>query len=84
MARTPNCLRVYLHRSRLIRQVHGVRILPILPSRLLTPRLLVIPWGRFGTLRKDIELAGKAKSEGGTGRGEEFFAWSEKQVQSYL
>ena len=56
----------------------------MLQFHLLTQRLLVIPWGRFGTLRKDIELAGKAKSEGGTGRGEEFFAWSEKQVQSYL
>ena len=84
MARTPNCLRVYLHRLRSIRQVHGVRTILTLPFNLLTQRLLVIPWGRFGTLRKDIELAGKAKSEGGTGRGEEFFAWSEKQVQSYL
>ena len=84
MAPTPNCLRVYLHRSRLIRQVHGVRTIPTLSFNLLNQRLLVIPWGRFGTLRKDIELAGKAKSEGGTGRGEEFFAWSEKQVQSYL
>ena len=84
MAHTPNCLRVYLRRLRSIRQVHGVRIMPTLPSNALTQRLLVIPWGRFGTLRKDIELAGKAKSEGGTGRGEEFFAWSEKQVQNYL
>lgn len=84
MARTPNCLRVYLHRLRLIRQAHGVRILLTLPFNLLTWRVLVIPWGRFGTLRKDIELAGKAKSEGGTGRGEEFFAWSQKQVQIYL
>ena len=84
MARTPNYLRVYLHKSRLIRQVHGVCIILILQFNLLNLRLLVIPWGRFGTLRKDIEVAGKAKSEGGTGRGEEFFAWSEKQVQSYL
>lgn len=45
---------------------------------------LVIPWGRFGTLRKDIEAAGKTKSEGGTGRGEEFWKWSEQQVQPYL
>ena len=84
MARTPNCLRVYLQRSRLTKQVHGVRIRLTLPFNLLTHRLAVIPWGRFGSLRKDIELAGKAKSEGGTGRAEEFFAWSEKQVQSYL
>lgn len=44
----------------------------------------IIPWGRFGTLRKDIEAAGKTESEGGTGRGEEFWKWSEQQVQSYL
>ena len=29
-------------------------------------------WDRFRTLRKDIESAGKRKSEGGSGRGEEF------------
>ena len=84
MARTPSCLRVYLQRLRLIKQAHGVRTILILPFNILIWHVLVIPWGRFGTLRKDIELARKAKSEGGTGRGEEFFAWSEKQVQSYL
>jgi hypothetical protein len=51
---------------------------------MLTWRITVIPWGRFGTLRKDIEASGKAKSEGGNGRGREFWEWSEKQVQAYL
>lgn len=44
----------------------------------------IIPWGRFSSIRKDIEAAGKSKSEGGTGRAAEFWAWSEKQVQPYL
>lgn len=51
---------------------------------LLTWCTTVIPWGRFATLRKDLEAAGKAKSAGGTGRGEEFWEWSEKQVKPYL
>ena len=54
------------------------------PLRFADLAFSVIPWGRFGTLRKDIEAAGKVKSEGGTGRGEEFWKWSEEQVRPYL
>jgi len=56
----------------------------IVPLHLLTWYSLVIPFGRFGALKKDIELSGKRKSEGGNGRAEEFWEWSEKQVQQYL
>ena len=55
-----------------------------LPCVMLIWRDLVIPWGRFSSLRKDLEAAGKSKSEGGTGRAKEFWEWSEKQVQPYL
>lgn len=51
---------------------------------ILTWCISVIPWGRIGTLSKDINASGKSKSEGGNGRAGEFWEWSEKQVQSYL
>ncbi|MCJ1358633.1 MAG: hypothetical protein MMC33_008633, partial [Icmadophila ericetorum] len=35
----------------------------------------IIPWGRFGPLRKDIDLSAKTKAEGGTGLGAEFWEW---------
>ncbi|KAI4157095.1 MAG: hypothetical protein LQ342_008526 [Letrouitia transgressa] len=44
----------------------------------------IIPWGRFGSLRKDLELAGKTTAEGGSGVAGEFWEWSEKQVEAYL
>ncbi|KAL9609597.1 MAG: hypothetical protein Q9167_005640 [Letrouitia subvulpina] len=44
----------------------------------------IIPWGRFGSLRKDLELAGKTTAEGGSGVSGEFWEWSEKQVEAYL
>ncbi|CAF9908737.1 MAG: hypothetical protein ALECFALPRED_004921 [Alectoria fallacina] len=56
-------------------------------SPMVTPKntgAFIIPWGRFGSLRKDIAASTKSKSEGGTGVGEQFWEWSEKQVQPYV
>ncbi|KIW31665.1 uncharacterized protein PV07_03277 [Cladophialophora immunda] len=44
----------------------------------------LMPWGRVGKLRADIEEAGKSKADGGSGIAEDFWAWSEKQVIDYL
>ena len=44
----------------------------------------LMPWGRLGKLRTDIELAGKSKEEGGTGIAEDFWVWSEQQIREYL
>ncbi|CAL3965505.1 hypothetical protein PZA11_001769 [Diplocarpon coronariae] len=44
----------------------------------------VIPWGRYGPLRADLEAACKSKEEGGTGIATQFWEWSEEQVKSYL
>jgi len=45
---------------------------------------IVGPWGRFFTIRTDISIAGKPKSEGGKGVAEKFWDWSTEQVQQYL
>jgi len=42
------------------------------------------PWGQIKTPRADIEKAGKTKEEGGSGVGEEFWGWCEKEVAAYL
>lgn len=44
----------------------------------------VIPWGRLASIRKDLAEAAKTKEEGGSGNAENFWAWSEEQVKSYL
>ncbi|KAH6717446.1 hypothetical protein BKA61DRAFT_323180 [Leptodontidium sp. MPI-SDFR-AT-0119] len=44
----------------------------------------IIPWGRFGPLRADIEVGSKSEEEGGTGISKKFWEWSEDQVKSYL
>lgn len=45
----------------------------------------VIPWGRVDTpnLRKDVLLASKTKEEGGTGVGEKFWEWCDKETKEY-
>lgn len=45
--------------------------------------IVVAPWGRFISLREDIEASSKSKAEGGTGIGEEFWRWTEEQVKSF-
>lgn len=44
---------------------------------------LVIPWGRFGSIRKDLEKAAKSHEEGSTGIAEQFWNWCEEQVKPY-
>ncbi|KAI8938595.1 hypothetical protein NX059_004469 [Plenodomus lindquistii] len=43
----------------------------------------VIPFGRKTQLRKDLADAVKTKDEGGNGRAQEFWEWSERQVEKY-
>ena len=57
------------------------------PRRMSRPLIIcnpVAPWGRFAPMRKDIVAASTPKSEGGTGVGAEFWAWTEEQVKPYL
>ena len=85
MARTPSFSLACLPRLRRINQAHTVRLL--FGTRCEIADLgvnLVIPWGRFGSLRKDLEAAGKSKSEGGSGIAKDFWEWSEKQVKPFL
>jgi len=45
----------------------------------------IIPWGRLGhPLRKDLLVAQKTESEGGTGQADKFWTWTEEQVRPYL
>ncbi|KAL3421161.1 putative short-chain dehydrogenase [Phlyctema vagabunda] len=44
----------------------------------------IIPWGRSGPLRKDLQDAGKLESEGGSGRSLQFWNWTEEQVKSFV
>lgn len=46
--------------------------------------LVVIPWGRFYSISKDLVDATKTEGEGGTGTGLKFWEWSEEQVKPYL
>lgn len=84
MARIASCSPECRRKLRSRRRAHGVGIRVSFLYTILTWYSLVIPFGRFGALKKDIELSGKRKSEGGNGRAEEFWEWSEKQVQQYL
>ncbi|KAK9491881.1 putative oxidoreductase [Lipomyces doorenjongii] len=44
----------------------------------------IIPWGRFGHLRRDIIAATEEVAEGGMGIAGKFWDWSEEQVKPYL
>ncbi|KAI1384747.1 short-chain dehydrogenase [Hypoxylon trugodes] len=44
----------------------------------------IVPWGRFSDIRKDLFQGSKPQSEGGTGIGQKFWAWSEEQVKPYV
>ena len=46
--------------------------------------MLVVPWGRFASLRQDLVAASKTKEEGGTGIGKRFWEWTEEQIKPYL
>ena len=46
--------------------------------------MTVVPWGRLNyVLRKDLILAQRPISEGGTGQAEQFWEWCDKQVEPY-
>lgn len=44
---------------------------------------LVVPWGRFYPIRKDMPDAIKPEKEGGNGHAKNFWEWSEEQVRDY-
>ncbi|TAQ85334.1 hypothetical protein B7494_g6342 [Chlorociboria aeruginascens] len=44
----------------------------------------IAPWGRFVSLRKDIEDGAKTEAEGGTGVALKFWEWTEEQIKPYL
>ncbi|KAF4945212.1 hypothetical protein FGADI_12111 [Fusarium gaditjirri] len=44
----------------------------------------IIPWGRVGQIRKDLELAARTVVEGGNGNGSKFWEWSEGHVEIYM
>lgn len=51
---------------------------------MLTWSVLVVPYGRFGALREDIERATRSKEMGGSGIAKEIWDWSEREVQQYV
>ncbi|KAJ8110864.1 hypothetical protein ONZ43_g5765 [Nemania bipapillata] len=44
----------------------------------------IVPYGRFGDLREDIEKATRSKEMGGSGIAKEIWDWSEREVQQYV
>lgn len=42
------------------------------------------PWGRFDTIRSDLQRGSKSRAEGGTGIAEDFWEWSEEQIKPYI
>ncbi|RYP10839.1 hypothetical protein DL764_000391 [Monosporascus ibericus] len=44
----------------------------------------IVPWGRFGSLRKDIGDACKTKEDGGSGIAQQFWDWSENELKPYF
>ena len=44
----------------------------------------IVPWGRIGSFRPDIEAATKPTSEGEPGVAAKFIAWCEKQTEPYV
>lgn len=44
----------------------------------------IAPWGRFYSIRSDLVQSSKSREEGGTGLAEDFWKWTEQQVENYL
>ncbi|KAI1204562.1 uncharacterized protein F4807DRAFT_446385 [Annulohypoxylon truncatum] len=44
----------------------------------------VAPWGMMWKVSKEMIEASKTKAEGGTGVGQQFWAWTEAQIEPYL
>jgi hypothetical protein len=70
--------------SHLRRPARGVSGAPLDRLIHITDLKLVQPWGRIVPIRADLQKGAMSESEGGTGIGEKFWAWSEEQVKSYL
>lgn len=51
---------------------------------LMKMRDIVEPYGRVGTLRKDLADAGKSEEDGGSGNAARFWDWSEGEVKVYV
>jgi retinol dehydrogenase 12 len=43
----------------------------------------IVPWGQFGTYRKDLIMAIQPRGNGGTGHAERFWAWTEKELENF-
>ncbi|KAI1822973.1 short-chain dehydrogenase [Xylaria intraflava] len=43
----------------------------------------IVPWGRFGSIRKELVDGSKLEAEGGTGIARKFWEWSEAQTKPY-
>jgi hypothetical protein len=84
---TPNSLLDYHQKLRLRKITLGVRpsLYALLENHRLPtiPSLIVVPYGRFGQLRKDIEVATKIEDDGGSGIAKKFWEWCEEQVQPF-
>ncbi len=46
--------------------------------------LLVVPFGRFMDIRKDLLEASNTEAEGGSGVALKFWEWNEDQVKGFL
>ncbi len=46
--------------------------------------MIVVPFGRFMEIRKDLREATKLEVEGCTRVGDKFWKWTEEQVERYL
>ncbi|KAI1813259.1 short-chain dehydrogenase [Poronia punctata] len=44
----------------------------------------VIPFGRLGKIRKDLEEATRSEAEGGNGNSARFWDWTEEQIKPYI
>lgn len=43
----------------------------------------VMPWGRIGHVRHDVEAAGKTADQGGTALAGRFWHWCEQETGAY-
>ncbi|KAI1155015.1 short-chain dehydrogenase [Nemania diffusa] len=43
----------------------------------------IVPWGRIGNIRKDLLEGSMPEEEGGTGKAQKFWKWSEDQTGQY-
>jgi hypothetical protein len=59
----------------------GVSSLPL--RRRLSLIKIVVPWGRYMPLRKDLEAGAKTEAEGGTGVASKFWDWTEEQIKPF-